>query len=123
MVVTYRRQNLFQNEMARQLLNNAIVKTRKNYPFIIELKRGYFCQNICIVFGHVLFAAQKPSFFKKLIVYFTSFIRRGLDVHNKLHYYRRLLNHRLPFIKLPDCHVFKSVGVFKEKKCNKKNRF
>jgi len=35
-VVTYRRQTLFQNEMARQLLNNAIAKTRQNYPFTIE---------------------------------------------------------------------------------------
>ena len=35
-VVIYRRQNLFQNEMARQLLNNAIAKTRQNYPFTIE---------------------------------------------------------------------------------------
>ena len=35
-VVTYRRQPLFQNEMARKLLNQAIIKIQKDYPFIIE---------------------------------------------------------------------------------------
>jgi REP element-mobilizing transposase RayT len=31
-VVTNRRQPLFQNEMARKLLNKSIVKTQKDYP-------------------------------------------------------------------------------------------
>ena len=35
-VVTYRRQQLFQEQMARNLLKRAIAKTRENYPFTIE---------------------------------------------------------------------------------------
>jgi len=35
-VVTYRRQPIFHNNMARQLLREAILKTRKNYPFTID---------------------------------------------------------------------------------------
>jgi len=35
-VVTYRRQHLFHDEMAQHLLNHAIAKTRKNYPFTVE---------------------------------------------------------------------------------------
>jgi putative transposase len=35
-VVTYRRQHLFQHEMARLALNRAIAKTQQNYPFTIE---------------------------------------------------------------------------------------
>jgi len=31
-VVTYRRQHLFHDEIARHLLNHAIAKTRQNYP-------------------------------------------------------------------------------------------
>ncbi len=35
-VVTESRQHLFHHEMARHSLNQAIVKTRQNYPFRIE---------------------------------------------------------------------------------------
>jgi putative transposase len=35
-VVTYRRQPIFHDEMARQLLRDAILKTRQNYPFTID---------------------------------------------------------------------------------------
>jgi putative transposase len=35
-LVTFRRQYLFHHELARHFLNQAIVKTRQNYPFSIE---------------------------------------------------------------------------------------
>jgi len=35
-LVTYRRQYLFHQELARHFLNQAIVKTRQNYPFNIN---------------------------------------------------------------------------------------
>lgn len=35
-VVTYRRQHLFHQEIARSLLRQAILQTRQNYPFTIQ---------------------------------------------------------------------------------------
>jgi putative transposase len=35
-VVTYRRQPIFQDSLARQFLREAILKTQQNYPFTID---------------------------------------------------------------------------------------
>jgi len=35
-VVTYRRQHLFYDEIARHVLNHAIAQTRQNYPFTVD---------------------------------------------------------------------------------------